>query len=298
MHPATILIPTAGLLIGPRLWTIHVLKQHHQTDEELPGTAAELAREWLDNNQLKAVQVEITDIGDHYDPQSRAIRLSRDKFDRKTLTAVTTAAHEVSHALQHASGYQPFVWRMRLGKLALTVGEIGIVMLIAIPAAAIISRQRIPPFLMGTTVTTMLAAGLAAQLVALPTELDASFRRALPMLSDGYIEGDQIRSARSILMASSLTYVAASLLSLLHIWPWLGRMTVLRPSLQAPGLAIADNQRRIDLPAKQTPTVKSEAPCRKRVRSRSAKNTEIIVRKYGKPLIRGWMKFSRHLAKP
>ena len=30
----------------------------------------------------------------------------------------------------------------------------------------------------------------AAQLAALPTELDASFRRALPMLSNGYLEGE------------------------------------------------------------------------------------------------------------
>lgn len=293
MHPATILIPTAGLLIGPRLWTMHVLKQHNQTDENLPGTAAELARNWLDNNQLQEVRVEVTDLGDHYDPQSGTIRLSRDKFDRKTLTAITTAAHEVSHALQHSSGYQPFVWRIRLGKLALTVGEIGIVLLIAIPAAALISRRPIPPLLIGTTVSTMLVSSLAAQLVALRTELDASFRRALPMLLDGYIEGEQIRGARSILIASSLTYVSASLLSVLHAWPWLSRMTVSRSPLLAPGITGPDVRRALDSPASRTDKVKSKCSRRRIRRTRGARNTEYIVRKFGKPLIRGWMNLTR-----
>lgn len=295
MHPALILIPTAGLLIGPRLWAIHVLKRHNQTSEEFPGTAAELAREWLDFHQLQSVQVEETDIGDHYDPQSRAIRLSRGKFNRKTLTAITTAAHEVSHAVQHASGYQPFIWRMQFGRVAQTVGEIGIVLLISIPAAALIARRRIPPFLIGTTVSTMLASGLVFQLVALPTELDASFRRALPMLSNGYIKGEQIRNARSILFSSSLTYIAASLLSVLHIWPWLGRMTVLNSSLQSPGLTSPAITRIIHLPASHPDRVTSENCYRSRKRTRRARNTEIIVRKFGKPLIRGWLKIARHL---
>lgn len=295
MHPVAILIPAAGLLIGPRLWANHVLGRHNQADDTLPGTAGELARKWLDDNRLQTVRVEVTDLGDHYDPQSGTVRLSRDKFDRKTLTAITTAAHEVSHALQHASGNQFFIWRMKLGKLALAVGEIGIVLLIAIPSAAFITRRRIPPMLMGTTISTMVVSGLAAQLVALPTELDASFRKALPMLGNEHLESEKIRDARSILTASTLTYVAASLVSLLHFWPWLNRITVRKPLVQAPGLLGQDIQWVGDLPAIHHDKGRSETSHRRRKRTQSARNTEIVVRKFGKPLIRGWMKVTRHL---
>jgi hypothetical protein len=67
----------------------------------------------------------------------------------------------------------------------------------------------------------MLAAGLAAQVAALPSELDASYRRALPMLR-GRIDEEQSRHARRILFACSLTYAAASINPLIVLLPWLG----------------------------------------------------------------------------
>jgi hypothetical protein len=62
--------------------------------------------------------------------------------------------------------------------------------------------------------------------VTLPTEWDASFNRALPMLEKGRIlkEGDDIH-ARSILTAAAYTYIAASLMSLINIARW---WTILR----------------------------------------------------------------------
>jgi hypothetical protein len=45
----------------------------------------------------------------------------------------------------------------------------------------------LPTILLGTAALAMLGTGMAAQLSGLPTELDASFRRALPMLKEGYM---------------------------------------------------------------------------------------------------------------
>jgi uncharacterized protein len=54
------------------------------------------------------VSVEIADTqGDHYDPEARAVRLSDGNYHGRSLTAVTVAAHEVGHAVQHAEGYAP-----------------------------------------------------------------------------------------------------------------------------------------------------------------------------------------------
>jgi len=53
-------------------------------------------------------------------------------------------------------------------------------------------------------------------------DFDASFGRALPVLEQGdYLEAADLPAARKILTACALTYVAASLLSLLNAWRWL-----------------------------------------------------------------------------
>jgi len=56
----------------------------------------------------------------------------------------------------------------------------------------------------------------------LPVEFDASFNRALPILSEGeYLSESTIPIAKKILTAAALTYVSASLSSLLNFYRWI-----------------------------------------------------------------------------
>ena len=168
VHPVLIVIPAAALIFGPRLWVRQVMNQHNRRDGEVPMTAGELARQLLDHQQLYAVKVECTDIGDHYDHRDKTVRLNRAKIDRKTLTAVTTAAHEVAHALQDASGYGPFVWRIRLARAAQVTVEVGSLLLLAVPVTALVTRRPVPPVVVGSAAVSVLGAGVATQLAALP----------------------------------------------------------------------------------------------------------------------------------
>ena len=291
MHPVIIVIPAAALILGPRLWVRHVLNQYHRGDDDVAMTAGELARQLLDRQQLHSVQVETTDMGDHYDHHRKAVRLNRDKIDRKTLTAVTTAAHEVAHALQDASGYGPFVWRTRLVKVAQVAVEVGSVMLLAVPVTALVTRKPVPPVVVGTAAISVLGAGVATQLAALPSELDASFGRALPMLRDGVISAGQARDARKILVACSLTYIASSLAAVLSLWPWLGRAPL--TSLNRPGLiALVDAAETGDIEREQNKRSQRRHAYRVRSKKRSTPGlVEDLVRQVGKPLIRGWLRF-------
>jgi hypothetical protein len=292
MHPLLIIIPAAALVMGPRIWVNLVLRQYNNRQGAYPGTAAELARELLDHNQLQGVPVERTDLGDHYDPQTRTVRLARDKYNRNSLTAHTTAAHEVAHAIQHHANYGPFIWRIRLGRLAQVTGEAGFVLLLSAPVAAMFSRRSLPPFIIGTAALAMLGTGMAVQLAALPSELDASFRKALPMLQDGYIDVAQVGDARKILTACSITYVASSLVSVLHIWPWLGRGPGMSGLRLATGLVAY-------IPAPQHEARKHSVPARMQQpsarRPAHTGSMHSLLRTYGKPLIRHWMKTHRCL---
>ena len=66
-----------------------------------------------------------------------------------------------------------------------------------------------------------LATSTLVHLVTLPTEFDASFGRALPMLDRHQVLRPVDRPhARRLLTAAALTYVSASLMSLLNIARW------------------------------------------------------------------------------
>lgn len=294
MHPVVVLAPALVLIFGPRLWVGHVLNRHNKRDLPRGSSAGELARELLDRHRLQTVRVESTDLGDHYDPATKAVRLARDKINRRTLTALTTAAHEVAHAMQDASGYAPFVWRTRLVKVAQVTGDMGAVLLLSVPVTAVLTRNPIPPVVVGAASLAMLGTGVVAQLAALPSELDASFARALPMLREGHVDDAQLTDARKILLACSLTYVASSLVAVLYVWPWLGR---LGPVYAAPNqrLALATVDvctHPLEGGRKRVGWRADRSGVRMQPRIRVRGETGHRIKKIAKPLIRGWLRLS------
>ena len=216
----------AGLLALPSFWVQKVMRRYSEPGDRYPGSGGELARHLLDELHLPDVLAEVTDKGDHYDPVARAVRLSKANFHGKSLTAVTVAAHEVGHALQHRDGYSPFRLRQQMVQLSIYAQKVAGIMLILAPLLALLARSpRLASLALFAGVLSMMMSSLV-HLVTLPTELDASFRRALPIMQQGgYLKDGDEPHARKVLKAAALTYVAASLVSILNLGRWL---TVLR----------------------------------------------------------------------
>lgn len=215
------------LILGPQWWVRSVLRRYSREEPGFPGTGGELARHLLDRLSLQEVGVESAGEGqgDHYDPEALAVRLSPANLQGRSLAAVVTAAHEVGHAIQHASGYRPFRWRMRLVGMAQMAERFGSFLLFAVPVLTLVTRAPSAGAIMFAAAAATLGVGLLVQLLTLPVEWDASFGRAMPILESGYLESSQLPAARTILRACALTYVAASLAGLLNFWRW---MRVLR----------------------------------------------------------------------
>ncbi len=210
------------LVFGPQLWVQWVLNRHNRKPEDnFPGTGGELARHLLDRYDLGEISVEITELGDHYDPDARAVRLTRDKYEGKTLTAITVAAHECGHALQHAAGESLFIWRTRLARMSVFAQRLGSFLLFAAPISVLITKLPAAALLNITGAFLILGFAIVMHLLTLPVEIDASFNKALPLLKSGYLSEKQVPPARSILRAAAWTYVAASLASLLNFWRWI-----------------------------------------------------------------------------
>jgi Zn-dependent membrane protease YugP len=215
-----LLILTA--VFGPQLWAKHVLSKYSLPRDDLDSTGIELARRLLDGLQLSDVKVELTDDGDHYDSSAKAVRLNRKSAEKQSLTSLVVASHEVGHAIQDATGYEPLRVRNRMVVGGQVVQKIGASLMMAMPVVAVLTRSpRVGLFMFLVGLGT-LGTSLVVHLVTLPVEWDASFRRALPLLaSQRLIPVEAHGAAREILTACALTYVASSLASLLNFWRWI-----------------------------------------------------------------------------
>ncbi len=209
------------IVFVPQFWVKHVLKKYSQHREEIPGTGGELARHLLDRFDLEEVGVETTEEGDHYDPRARVVRLSPEIMNGKSMTAVTVAAHEVGHALQHQSGYAPLLMRNRLAGFVMVAEKVGSGLLVALPIITAITKVPAIGLLMFLAGFSILGLPVMLHLLTLPVELDASYKRALPLLESGYVPEREMPAARRILTACALTYVSASLATLLNLWRWI-----------------------------------------------------------------------------
>jgi len=221
MHLVLIAVIVLAIVFGPGIWVQRVMRQYSEPEDRYKETGAEIARQLLAALNLSQVTVERTESGDHYDPVEKVVRLSPGHFDRRSLAAVTVAAHEVGHALQDHQGYAPLKVRTRLVGLTRGVERFGAAILMASPFIGMISRAPGLGALVFLGGLASLGTATLVHLVTLPTEFDASFARAMPMLEQGEIlRPEDRRHARRLLTAAALTYVSASLMSLLNIARW------------------------------------------------------------------------------
>ena len=221
MHLLIIGLIVLTIVFGPGIWVQRVLAKYSEPADRYSGTGAELARHLLNKNGLENVKVEQTKEGDHYDPNEKAVRLTPDKFDGRSLTAITVAAHEVGHALQDRDGFAPLKLRTRLVKGMRNVEKLGAGILMVSPFIGALTRIPGLGIFMFLGGLLTLGSSTLIHLVTLPTEFDASFNRALPILeNDNILKQKDRRHARLILKAAAYTYVSASLMSLLNIARW------------------------------------------------------------------------------
>lgn len=209
-----------GLILGPQIWIHRTMARYAKERADFPGTGGELARHLLDEAGLTEVKVEAVDGGDHYSPVDKAIRLSRGNFDGRSVTAVAVAAHEAAHALQDKEAYGPLRLRQRLIGYGVVIEWVGSALLLATPVIFALTRSPLVLALELTAGLGILASTIVLHVVTLPTEFDASFKRALPVLTH-YIRPEDMKGARQVLRAAAFTYVAAALMSLFDVARWI-----------------------------------------------------------------------------
>lgn len=205
----------------PNWWTQRILKKHSKPHPDIPGTGGEFAEHLIKKYKLN-ITLEETPTGDHYDPIDKVVRISSQNFNTNSLTAITTVAHEIGHAIQDKENYEPLKQRTALIERSQWMQKFSGFALMITPI--LIPIFHTPMIALITFTAGFMAMGVPViiHLSTLPVEFDASYKRALPLLKEGkYLSHKDQKHAKKILWACAMTYAAASLSSLVNLWKWL-----------------------------------------------------------------------------
>ena len=211
-----------AIIFGPSLWVKFVMRRYSTEKPEMPGTGGELAKHLIKRFSLKDVEVETTELGDHYDPIEKKVRLSREHYESKSLTAVAIAAHEVGHAIQDHQGDRRLATRTKMVPIVNLLARWSVVIISLSPVIGIITRHPIPFSLLLFIGLSGFIARMMIHAVTLPIEFDASFSKALPILREGdYVSQSNEKAVSHVLRAAALTYVSAALADTLNLSRWI-----------------------------------------------------------------------------
>lgn len=226
--------PTIIILIPAIIFTFYAQSKVSSAYNRYAGvrnrrgiTGAEAARRILDYNGLQDVPIEITNrrLSDHYDPRKKIMRLSPQVYSDPSIASVSIAAHEAGHALQHSIGYAPLKIRNLLAPPVTLVSNLAWPVLIIGLLIMSAGNQYQGSLIFNIGILCYVLVVLF-QAITLPVEFNAS-NRALAQLNElGIIYVEETASAKKVLSAAALTYVAAlaaSIATLLRILALRGR---------------------------------------------------------------------------
>lgn len=178
-------------------------------------SGAEIAQKMLADNNITDVKVISTPgrLTDHYNPADKTVNLSEAVYSQRNAAAAAVAAHEVGHAVQHATAYN---WLKMRSTLVPGVQIASKYSQFAIMGGFVLMGMNMLEvgnwvFLAGII---MFGIGTLFAFVTLPVEYDASNRALAWLETSGTLGRTEHEGAKDALKWAARTYVVAALGSL------------------------------------------------------------------------------------
>ena len=215
-----LLIPAVILSVYAQFRVNSTYAKYSEVASSSGLTGSRLARNLLDANGLGNVSVKPAEgrLTDNYDPRDKVLNLSEGVFSGNSVAALGIVAHEVGHAVQDKNAYAP----MKLRSSIVPVSNLG-------------SQLSMPLFFVGLIFSygPLMDAGIVLfslavvfTVITLPVEFNASKRAAVMLSESGYMSTEEVATAKKVLDAAALTYLAATAMAVLQLL----RLVILRNS--------------------------------------------------------------------
>lgn len=210
-----------GSLVSSRLKS--KFAQYSQVGLSNGLSGEEIARKMLNDNGIYDVKVIQVDgqLTDHYNPMDKTVNLSNDVYHGRSAAAAAVSAHEVGHAVQHATAYSALKMRSALVPAVNIASKVmGMAnMFLMFGGIALLSQDNpTGNMLLVVLILANLALALFA-LITLPVEFDASKRALVWMENRNVVNQREHAMAKDALKWAAMTYVvgaAAAIAQLLY----------------------------------------------------------------------------------
>lgn len=184
-------------------------------------SGAEIAEKMLTDHGIFDVKVISTPgrLTDHYNPKNKTVNLSEAVYNQRNAAAAAVAAHEVGHAVQHATAYDWLTMRSKLVPIVSISSQFSQWLVIGGLVLGAASNTGIGFYI---AIAGLLMMGLATlfSFITLPVEYDASNRALAWLKNKNMVSQQEFAGSKDALKWAARTYLVAALGSLAMLLYW------------------------------------------------------------------------------
>lgn len=184
-------------------------------------SGAEIAQKMLNDNGIYDVKITHVEgqLTDHYNPQNKTVNLSTDVYHGRSAAAAAVSAHEVGHAVQHATAYAALKMRSAMVPMvsfaSKTMGMLNMFLFMGgfymISQGSAIGNMLLMVLIVANVAIT------AFSLITLPVEFDASNRALKWMETRNVVSKQEHGMAKDALKWAAMTYVVGALAAVANL---------------------------------------------------------------------------------
>lgn len=184
-------------------------------------SGAEIAQKMLSDNGIYDVRVISTPgrLTDHYNPADKTVNLSEAVYNQRNAAAAAVAAHEVGHAVQHATAYEMLKLRSKLVPIVSVSSGMSQWLVIGgliLGAASGLGAG----YYIAVAGLVLMALATLFSFITLPVEYDASNRALAWLKNKNMLTQQEYAGAEDSLKWAARTYLVAAIGALASLIYW------------------------------------------------------------------------------
>jgi Zn-dependent membrane protease YugP len=185
-------------------------------------SGAEIAEKMLADNGIFDVKVISTPgtLTDHYNPKNKTVNLSEGVYSQRNAASAAVAAHEVGHAVQHATAYKYLTMRSQLVPIVSVTSKFSQWLVIGGLLLGAASSTGGIGYYVALAGLVFMAAATLFSFITLPVEYDASNRALAWLKNKNMVSQEELAGSTDALKWAARTYLVAALGSLASLLYW------------------------------------------------------------------------------